>query len=111
MSILILTFSLTTEIIKKLLYETKKERKNIKIKLDCIEMLMSQAIIDLQISHEEFKMIVDEKRDYDNQKQNIINKGDKSELSENIQVQKNNNLFLCIIKWLLLQKKHGEKMV
>ena len=31
-------------------------------------MLISQAIIDLQISHEEFKMIVDEKKDYDNQK-------------------------------------------
>ena len=31
-------------------------------------MVISQAIIDLQISHEEFKMIVDEKKDYDNQK-------------------------------------------
>ena len=29
-------------------------------------MLISQIIIDLQISHEEFKMIVDEKKDYDN---------------------------------------------
>ena len=37
-------------------------------------MLISQAIIDLQISHEKFKMIVDEKKDYDNQKQNIIDK-------------------------------------
>ena len=46
-------------------------------------MLISQAIIDLKISHEEFKMIVDEKKDYDNQKQSIINKG---ELSENTQV-------------------------
>ena len=31
-------------------------------------MLISQAIIDQQINHEEFKMIVDEKKDYDNQK-------------------------------------------
>ena len=38
---------------------------------------------------------------YDNQKQSIINKRDKDELDE-IQVYKNNNLFLCIIKWSLL---------
>ena len=45
-------------------------------------MLISQAIIDLQISHEEFKMIIDEKKDYDCQKENIIN---KNKLSENTQ--------------------------
>ena len=45
-------------------------------------MLISQAIIDLQISHEEFKMIVDEKKDYENQKENII----KGELNGNIQI-------------------------
>ena len=55
-----------------------------KSKLDCIELLISQAIIDLQISHEEFGMIVNEKKDYDNQKENIINKGDKIKLSENV---------------------------
>ena len=49
-------------------------------------MLISQAIIDLQISHEEFKMIVDKKKGYDNQKENIINKGDKCKLDENTQV-------------------------
>ena len=43
-----------------------------------------KAIIDLQISHEEFEMIVNEKKDYDNQKENIINKGNKIELSENV---------------------------
>ena len=34
-------------------------------------MLISKAIAELQISHEEFKMIIDQKKDYDNQKQNI----------------------------------------
>ena len=54
--------------------QKKRKKKHDKVlylgknKLDCIEMLISQAIIDLQISHEEFKMIVDEKKDYDNQK-------------------------------------------
>ena len=45
-------------------------------------MLISQAITDLQIIHEEFKMIVDEKKDYGNQKENIIEK----KLSDNVQV-------------------------
>ena len=65
-------FSLSTAVIKRLLYETKKkEKKHNKVlylgknKLDCIELLISQAIIDLQISHEEFEIIVDEKKDYD----------------------------------------------
>ena len=60
----------------------KKHNKVIhlgKNKLDCVEMLISQAIIDLKISHEEFKMIVDEKKDYDNQKEQIINKGEFGE--------------------------------
>ena len=45
-------------------------------------MLISQAIIELQISHEEFKMIPDEKKYYDKQKENII----KCELNGNIQI-------------------------
>ena len=57
-----------------------------KNKLDRIEMLISQAIIDSRITHEEFKMITDEKKDYDNQRENIVNKKDNSKLSENILV-------------------------
>ena len=47
----------------------KKERKNNKIfylgknKVDSVEMLISQALIDLDISHEEFKTIINEKKD------------------------------------------------
>ena len=51
---------------KKLLYLGKN-------KLDCIELLTSQVIIDLQISQiykHEFEMIVNEKKDCDNQKEN-----------------------------------------
>ena len=51
-------------------------------KLDCIEMLISQSIMDLNINQDEFKMIMNEKEDYDNQKNNIINKT----LTENVQV-------------------------
>ena len=46
-------------------------------------MLISQSIIDLNISHDEFKMIMNEKQDYDSQK-NIINESDKSKSSENV---------------------------
>ena len=56
-----LIFSLTTGIIKKLLKETRKKRKKhnkililAKSKLNSMETLISQALIDLDISHEEF---------------------------------------------------------
>ena len=54
-------FSLTTGIIKKLLKITRKKKKNhnkivmlAKSKLNNIEILMSQALRDLDINHEEF---------------------------------------------------------
>ena len=60
---------LSIGIIKKLLYETqKKKKKHNKIfyfgknKADSVEMLISQAIIDLDICHEESKSIIDEKK-------------------------------------------------
>ena len=60
-----LVFSLTTGILKKSLKETRKKKKKhskiimlAKSKLNSIETLMSQALIDLEISHEEFKKIV-----------------------------------------------------
>ena len=81
---LTLVFSLTTGIIKKLLNETrKKKKKHSKIimldkrKLNSIESLMSQALIDLEISHLEFKTIVNEKEKCDQMKESIRNKKDK----------------------------------
>ena len=62
-------FSLTTEIIKKILKikrnKKKKHYKTVilaKSKLNSIGTLISQALIDLEISHEEFKTIVKEKK-------------------------------------------------
>ena len=72
---LTLIFSLTTGIINKLLTVTRKKKKNhnkivmlAKRKLNSIETLMSQASIDLDISHEEFKTIVNEKEKYEQMK-------------------------------------------
>ena len=87
---LTLVFSLTTGMIKKLLKETrKKKRKHSKIimlaksKLNSIETLMSQALIDLEISHEKFKTIGNEKGKYGQMKESIRNKRDKEDFSEN----------------------------
>ena len=85
-----LVFSLTTGIIKKLLKETRRKKKNhskiimlAKSKLNSIETLMSQALIGLEISHEELKIIVNEKKKYDQMKESIRNKKDKEDFSEN----------------------------
>ena len=75
-------------IIKKVLHESKIRKKKhnkllylAKNKLDCVEILVIQAIIDHIISHDQFKTIVNEKKDYDIQK-NTINEGEKSKISE-----------------------------
>ena len=54
-----------------------------KSKLNSIENVMSQAFIDLEISHEEFKTIVGEKQKYDKMKENIRNIKDGDEFSGN----------------------------
>ena len=54
-----------------------------KIKLNSIETLMSQALIYLDISHEEFKTIINEKEKYEAMKENIRNTKSRDELSEN----------------------------
>ena len=58
-----LIFSLTTGIVKKLLNITRNKKKHDKIlmlaksKLNSIEALISQALIDMDISYEEFDAI------------------------------------------------------
>ena len=50
-----------------------------KSKLNSIETLMSQALIDLDISHTEFKTIVNEKEKYDQIKESIRNTKSRDE--------------------------------
>ena len=64
-----LTFSLTTGIVKKLLSTTGNEKKKqdkismlAKSKLNSTETLISQALIGMERSHEEFVTILKEKR-------------------------------------------------
>ena len=73
-----LIFSLTTEIVKKLLNITRNKKKKhdkilmlAKSKLNSIETLISQALIDMEISHEEFITILKEKDKYEKMKDNL----------------------------------------
>ena len=80
-----LIFYLTTGVTKKLLNITiKKKKKHDKIlmlaksKLNSVETLISQALIDMEISHEEFITILNEKDKYEKIKNNLISKNEKS---------------------------------
>ena len=73
-----LIFSLTTGLIKKLLSITRNKKKKhdkilvlAKSKLNSIESLVSQALIDMEISHEEFIKFLIEKEKYEKVKEGI----------------------------------------
>ena len=93
-----LIFSLTTGIMKKLLKVTRKKKKKhnkivmlAKSKLNSTETLMSQALIDLDISHEKFKTIVNKKEKYEQMKESVRNTKSIDELSKNsTDIRKNN---------------------
>ena len=75
---LTLIFTVTTGAVKKILNITrKKKKKHNKIitlarnKLNIIEILISQALIDFYISHKEFSKIIYEKNNYEQMKDNI----------------------------------------
>ena len=93
---LTVVFSLTTGMVKKLLCVTggKKHNKIVmlpKSNLNSIETLISQALIDLDISYEEFKTIVKEKEKYDQMKESIRNTKSRDELSEISRDTRENN--------------------
>ena len=49
-----------------------------KSKLNSVETLISQVLIDMEISNEEFNTILNKKDKYDRIKNNLINKNEKS---------------------------------
>ena len=82
-----LIFSLTTGIVKILLSITRnKKKKHVNIfilaksKLNSIETLISQALIDMEISHEEFVTILKEKDKYEKMKSNLKSENEKYEI-------------------------------
>ena len=83
-------FSLTTGIKKKVLKITRNKRKKhnkivlfAKSKLNSIETLISQALIDLEINHEEFKTIIEEKEKYEKMEESIKMIKSSDKLGEN----------------------------
>ena len=82
-----LIFSLTTGIVKKLLSITRNKKKAhdkilmlVKSKLNSIDTLISQALIDMKISHEEFVTIFKEKDKYEKMKENLRSENEKQEI-------------------------------
>ena len=73
-----LFFSLTAGVIKKFLSITRNKKKKhdkilmlTKSKLNSIEPFVSQALIDMEISHEEFNAIIRGKEKYERVKENV----------------------------------------
>ena len=85
-AIFTLIFSLPTKIVKKVLSITRnKKKKHDKIlmlarsKLNSIATLVSQALVDIEISHEELVMIFKEEDKYEKMKENVRNVSEKQE--------------------------------
>ena len=71
-------FTVTTGVVEKILNITRKKKKKHNTiitlamnKSNIIETLISQALIDFDISHEEFSKIIHEKNNYEQMKDNI----------------------------------------
>ena len=93
-----IVFSLATGIIKKLLKTRNKRKKHdtililAKSKLNSIETLVSEALIHMEISHEELITILKEKDKYDKMKENMRIVSEKSEdKQENMRVDSVNS--------------------
>ena len=83
-----LFFSLTTGIAKKLLNITRNKKKKhdkivmlAKSKLNSIETLVSQALIDMEISHEELITILKEKDKYKNMTYDLRSENEKYKIT------------------------------
>ena len=82
-----LIFSLTIGIVKKLLSTTRNKKKKhdkmfmlAKSKLNSIEALISQALTDMEISYEEYIVILKEKEKYEKMNENLRSENKKQEI-------------------------------
>ena len=115
-----LIFSLTTGTIKKLLNMTiNKKKKHDQLlmlaesKFNSIETLISQALGDLDISHEEVIMILKEKDKYERMKYNLIseNGDEKQEIIKLSNIESKNKCYKKIFFFFFLYIKDGYKHV
>ena len=71
----------------------------VRSRLNSIETLLSQALIDLEISHEEYKTSINEEENYRRLKENIrmmksrdeINEEEYKRIENNKNIRENNN--------------------
>ena len=79
--------------------EKKKKKKHDKIlmlatsKLNSIETLISQALIDMDISHEEFITILKEKDKYEKMKENLRSENEEYKI---MRLSKPKNIFFWV---------------
>ena len=98
-AIFTLILSLTTGIIENLLSITRNKKKKhdkilmlAKSKLNSIESLVSQELIDMEINHKVFITILKEKDKYEKMKKNVKNVSEKlEEKTENVRLNNANS--------------------
>ena len=127
-----LTFSLSTGIVKKLLKTTRNKKKHNKIimlarsKLNSIESKVSEALINSEISHEDFMIIINEEKSCrelkesirmmnsqrsDAEKINLIEEGKKIGINEVIKrSEKYQILYKTMPSYCLKCKKNTESI-
>ena len=78
-----------------------------KSKLDRIETFVSQALIDMEISHEEFNATIKEKEKYKRKKENVRNVSERNSAKttrkyelEQYESKKNNEFLTGNFNWL-----------
>ena len=106
-----LIFTLTTGIIKKLLNITINKKKKhgqllmlAESKFNSIETLISQALGDLNISHEEFIMILKENDKYEKMKYNLISEnGDEKQKIKQYKIKKINPTNFFFLSFLYIR--------
>ena len=62
-----------------------------KSKLHSIENLISQTLIDMEISHEEFNAVIREKQEYERMKEKTMKNKNASEKQENMRLNSVNS--------------------
>ena len=81
-----LIFSLTTGIVKKLLNITRNKKKKYKIlmlaksKFNSTDTLIPQALMDMEISHEDFITILKEEDKYEKMKDKLRSENEKDKI-------------------------------
>ena len=103
-----LIFTITTGVVKTLLNITRKKKKkhnkiiaSARSRLNIIENLISQALIDFEITHEEFSKIIYEKNNYEQIIDNIRSVKSVDDLNKennyiNISITKDTMLSYCL---------------